>query len=43
MKTFVQIADSGSLTAAADAMDKSLPSIVRMLATLEEHLGIRFN
>lgn len=41
MKTFVQIADSGSLTAAADAMDKSLPSIVRMLATLEEYLGIR--
>lgn len=41
MKTFVQIADSGSLTAAAEVLDKSLPSVVRMLATLENHLSIR--
>ncbi len=38
---FVQIAQQGSLTAAADALGKSLPSVVRMLATLEESLQIR--
>ncbi len=41
MTTFVQIAESGSLTKAAEVMDKSLPSVVRMLATLEEYLGVR--
>lgn len=41
MTTFVQIIDSGSLTGAAEALDKSLPSVVRMLATLEEYLGVR--
>jgi DNA-binding transcriptional LysR family regulator len=41
METFVQIVDRGSLTAAADALDTSLPSVVRILASLERHLQVR--
>lgn len=41
MATFVQIVDSGSLTAAADILDTSLPTVVRTLASLEEHLKTR--
>lgn len=41
MKTFVQIAEQGSLTAAADVLGKSLPSVVRILAGLEESLQVR--
>lgn len=41
MTTFVQIVDKGSLTAAAEALDTSLPSVVRGLASLERHLGVR--
>lgn len=41
MQTVVSIADQGSLTAAAQAMDCSLPSVVRTLAALESHLGVR--
>src|SRR4051812_39005144 len=41
MQTFVQIADRGSLTAAAAALDTSLPSVVRILASLERHLQVR--
>jgi len=41
MTTFVQIVKKGSLTAAADALDTSLPSVVRTLASLERHLGVR--
>ena len=41
METFVQIVDKGSLTAAADALDTSLPSVVRILASLERHLRAR--
>lgn len=41
MQVFVQIADQGSLTAAAQALDSSLPSMVRTLAALEAHLGAR--
>ncbi len=41
MQTFVQIADQGSLTRAADALDSSLPAVVRSLAALEAHLGVR--
>jgi DNA-binding transcriptional LysR family regulator len=41
MNTFVRIADHGSLTAAAEALDKSLPSVVRTLAMLEESLQVR--
>ncbi len=41
MAVFVKIAERGSLTAAADALGKSLPSVVRMLAALEESLQVR--
>jgi len=41
MQVFVQIADQGSLTAAARVLDSSLPAVVRMLAALEAHLGVR--
>jgi DNA-binding transcriptional LysR family regulator len=41
MAAFVQIVDKGSLTAAAEALDTSLPSMVRTLASLERHLGVR--
>ncbi len=38
--TFVEIVDRGSLTAAADALNTSLPTVVRTLAWLERELGI---
>ena len=41
MKIFVQIADDGSLTAAAASLGASLPSVVRSLAALEADLGAR--
>ncbi len=41
MRTFVQIAADGSLTAAARTLDTSLPSVVRVLAELEGALGVR--
>lgn len=41
MQVFVQIAERGSLTAAAKALDSSLPAVVRTLATLESELGVR--
>ena len=41
MRTFVEIVDRGSLTAAAEAQDRSLPTVVRVLAQLEQHLGTR--
>ncbi len=41
MRTFVEIAHRGSLTAAADALDRSPPTMVRVLAALEEELGAR--
>ncbi len=41
MQTFVQIAEQGSLTRAADALGTSLPAVVRALAALEAHLGVR--
>lgn len=41
MQTFVCIADEGSLTAAAYALNVSLPSVVRQLAALEAHLRAR--
>jgi DNA-binding transcriptional LysR family regulator len=40
MATFVRIVEKGSLTAAANALDTSLPSVVRILATLERQLGV---
>jgi len=41
MQTFVRIVDEGSLTAAARELDSSLPAVVRSLAALEAHLGVR--
>ncbi|MDP9914403.1 DNA-binding transcriptional LysR family regulator [Variovorax boronicumulans] len=41
MQTFVQIADQGSLTRAAEALGSSLPAVVRALAALEAHLDVR--
>ena len=41
MATFVRIVEKGSLTAAAGALETSLPSVVRMLAGLERELGVR--
>jgi DNA-binding transcriptional LysR family regulator len=40
MTTFVRIVDKGSLTAAANALDTSLPTVVRTLAELERQLGV---
>ena len=41
MATFVAIVEHGSLTAAAQALGKAQPTMVRSLATLEAHLGVR--
>ncbi len=41
MQTFVQIADQGSLTAAAHVLGSSLPAVVRALAAYEALLGVR--
>ncbi len=41
IRTFVEIAERGSLTAAANALDTSLPTVVRKLAELEGSLGVR--
>lgn len=41
MQTFVRIADTGSLTAAARELGNSLPAVVRALAAYEAHLGVR--
>lgn len=40
MHAFVTIAEQGSLTAAADALGRSQPTLVRTLAALERHLGV---
>jgi DNA-binding transcriptional LysR family regulator len=40
MRTFVRIVDRGSLTAAANDLGTSLPTVVRSLAALEQHLGV---
>lgn len=36
----MRIVEDGSLTAAADSLDTSLPTVVRSLAALERHLGV---
>lgn len=41
IEVFLEIADRGSLTRAAEALSLSLPSVVRTLAALERHLGVR--
>jgi DNA-binding transcriptional LysR family regulator len=41
MTCFVRVAEKGSLTAAAAALNTSLPSVARALAALERDLGVR--
>jgi DNA-binding transcriptional LysR family regulator len=41
MQAFVAIAERGSITAAADSLNTSTPSLVRTLAALEHELGVR--
>lgn len=41
IRTFIEIAERGSLTAASSALDTSLPTVVRRLAELEATLGVR--
>ena len=41
MATFVRIIDTGSLSAAAEVSGQSAASVVRTLAALEKHLGVR--
>ena len=41
MSVFVEIAERGSLTAAAAFLGKSLPTVVRTLARLEDRLNVR--
>ncbi|MAM87837.1 MAG: LysR family transcriptional regulator [unclassified Hahellaceae] len=41
MRVFIEIVDRGSLTAAAESLDRSQPAVVRTLAALETHLGTR--
>ncbi len=41
MAIFVRIVEDGSLTAAADALGTSVPSVVRSLAALEREVGVR--
>src|SRR5687768_17613032 len=41
MQTFVRIVERGSLTAATDLLQTSLPSVVRTLAALENQLDVR--
>src|SRR5438045_8177196 len=40
MTVFVRIVDKGGLTAAANSLDTSLPTVVRTLAALERQLGV---
>lgn len=41
MQIVVAIADRGTLTAAAEALELSLPAVVRRLAALEKQVGVR--
>ncbi|HTH94290.1 MAG TPA: LysR family transcriptional regulator [Rhodocyclaceae bacterium] len=41
MQTALAIAETGSLTAASEALNVSLPAVVRTLAILERYLGVR--
>jgi DNA-binding transcriptional LysR family regulator len=41
IRTFIQIVECGSLTAAADELRKSLPAVVRTLGALEAELDVR--
>lgn len=41
MRAFVEIVDKGSITAAAEHLEKSQPALVRTLAATEKWLGVR--
>ena len=41
IEAFIKIVDAGSITAAAQTLDVSQPSMVRTLAALERELGVR--
>jgi len=41
MNVFIKIVDTGSLTRAAESIGSSLPTVVRILATLEETLDVK--
>lgn len=41
IEAFIKIVDTGSITAAADALAVSQPAMVRTLASLERELGVR--
>jgi DNA-binding transcriptional LysR family regulator len=41
MQAFVHIVEAGSLTAAAEALHTSVPTVVRALAALEREVGVR--
>ena len=41
MRVFVAIVDQGSLAGAARQLDRAGPTVVRSLAALEQHLGVR--
>ena len=41
MRVVIAIAEHGSLTTAARHLDTSLPTVVRVLAATEQHLGVR--
>ena len=41
MKTFVQIVDAGSMSAAADRLEVAKSAVSRRLKELEEHLGVQ--
>ena len=41
MRTLTEIIDRGSLTKAAESLGKSLPTVVRTLAVLEQEVGVR--
>jgi DNA-binding transcriptional LysR family regulator len=41
LQVFVAIVDHGSLTRAAEALESSLPAVVRQLAALEAQVGVR--
>jgi DNA-binding transcriptional LysR family regulator len=41
MRVVLAIIEQGSLTAASEKLDVSLPTVVRVLAATEQHLGVR--
>ncbi|CAB3755350.1 LysR family transcriptional regulator [Paraburkholderia solisilvae] len=41
MRVFIQVADAGNFTRAAEQLDASLPTITRVISQLEAHLNVR--